>query len=495
MKRVRGTMKVCMLNPPFLPHFIRSARWQEVGRGGSLYYPIWLAYATGILEKEGHQVKLIDAPAKEWDIETTQKNVEQMSPDLIVLDTSFPSLKNDIKVAEVLKKTTTATIVVTGPPASVFEEEILRTDGVDIVARGEYDLTIKDVANALDAESDLRGIKGISYKQKGKIIKNENRSLMTPKELDEEPFVSSVYKKHLDVKQYFLSSSLYPEVQIFTGRGCPFHCTFCLWPQTFTGRTYRTRSVRNIVEEFKYVEQNLPEVKEIVIEDDTFTINAKHVQKFCTEIIKESITIPWNCQVRATLDCETLRLMKKAGCRLVIVGFESSDEKILKNIKKGISLQNIEDFSKNANRVGLLVHADFIIGLPGETRETIAETKSLIKLLKPSILQVSVATPFPGTEFYDWAKNNGYLVTNDLNEYLDEYGRQKSVVSYPWLSAEEITNAVDDILRDYYLSISYVPVALKQVFRRNGFSEFKRLLYSVRAFTKRGSHKSTSCDA
>ena len=494
MKKGREAMKVCMLNPPFLPHFIRSARWQEVGRGGSLYYPIWLAYATGILEKEGHQVKLIDAPAKDWDVETTQKNVEQISPDTIVLDTSFPSLKNDIKVAEVLKKSTAATIVVTGPPTSVFDREILHANGVDVVARGEYDLTIKDVTNALETKSDLRDIKGISYKQKEKIIKNENRSLMTLKELDEEPFVSSVYKKHLDVKQYFLSSSLYPEVQIFTGRGCPFHCTFCLWPQTFTGRTYRTRSVRNIVEEFKYVEQNLREVKEVVIEDDTFTINAKHVQEVCKEMVKEGISIPWNCQVRATLDFETLRLMKKAGCRLVIVGFESADEKILENIKKGISLQNIKDFSKNASKAGLLVHADFVIGLPGETRETISKTKSLIKLLKPSILQVSVATPFPGTEFYDWVKKNGYLVTNDLSEYLDEDGRQKSVVSYPWLSAEEITEAVDGILRDYYLSIRYVPIALKQVFRRNGFSEFKRLLYSVRAFTKRGFHKSTSCD-
>ncbi|RLF91436.1 hypothetical protein DRN52_09000 [Thermococci archaeon] len=141
-------------------------------------------------------------------------------------------------------------------------------------------------------------------------------------------------------------------------------------------------------------------------------------------------------------------------------------------------------FAKNVKKAGLLLHADFIIGLPGETKETVKQTFQFIKEIKPDILQVSVATPFPGTEFYEWCRKNGYLVTDDPNEYLDEQGHQKSIVSYPWLPAEEIERSVDEILRDYYLSTSYIPVALKQIFRKNCLNEFSRLLRSAKAFIK-----------
>jgi len=131
-----------------------------------------------------------------------------------------------------------------------------------------------------------------------------------------------------------------------------------------------------------------------------------------------------------------------------------------------------------------LVHGDFIIGLPGETKETIELTRKLIKETKPDILQVSVASPFPGTEFYEWCKENGYLLINDPNEYLDEQGHQKAIISYPNLSSEEITKAVDELLKEYYLSPRYVPVALRQVLRRHGLDEMRRLLYSAKMFLR-----------
>jgi len=476
-------MKVYMLNPPYMPRFGRSMRWQDTGRAGTLYYPIWLSYATGVVEQE-HKAKLVDAPAWGWGIKEVLEDVKKFKPDLVVIDSSFPSLKNDVRVAEEVKKEVDCTTVLVGPPTSQFSEEILRSEGVDVVARYEYDFTIKELADALEEGRNLRDVKGVSYKEDGRIVHNPDRGFTNSEDLDEMPFVSKVYKEHLNVRDYFLNYCLYPMVQIFTGRGCPYQCTFCSWPQTFMGRKYRVRSVENILDELEWIEENM-DVKEVFFEDDTFTINKRRVLEFCKGYRERGLEISWSCNARVdTLDLETMREMKRANCRFLIVGFESADDGILRNIKKGFTVEEARAFAKNVRKAGLLLHADFIIGLPGETKETIEKTRRFIKEIKPDQLQVSVVAPFPGTELYEWCKKNGYLVTEDPNEYLDEQGHQKSVVSYPWLSAEEIVRAVDDILKDYYLSIGYVPVALRQVFRRRWLDEVKRLWRSAIMFLR-----------
>ena len=476
-------MKVYMLNPPYIPHFGRGMRWQDTGRAGTLYYPIWLSYATAVVEQE-YETRLVDAPAWNWSRGDVIEDVKRFKPDLIVMDSSFPSLKNDIEVAEEIKKNCETNIVLVGPPASQFPDEILSSDGIDIVARWEYDFTVRDIAKALEENRDFKDIKGISYKENGKIIHNPNREFTTSEDLDRIPFVSKVYKKHLNIRDYYLSSSFYPEVQIFTGRGCPYLCTFCSWTQTLMGRKYRVRSISNVLDELEWIQENLPEVKEVFFEDDTFTINKKRVLEFCREYRKRGLDITWACNARADLDYETMKEMRRANCRLLIVGYESGSDEILRNIKKGITVEQIRRFAKDARRAGLLVHGDFIIGLPGETKETIELTRKLIKETKPDILQVSVASPFPGTEFYKWCEENGYLLINDPNEYLDGQGHQKAIISYPWLTAEEIVQKVDSILREYYLSLGYVPVALKQVFRRRGIEEAKRLYHSAKMFMR-----------
>ena len=518
-------MKVYMLNPPYIPHFGRGMRWQDTGRGGTLYYPIWLSYATAVVEQE-HETKLVDAPAWNWNKEDVIEDVKKFKPDLIVMDSSFPSLKNDIEVAEELKKNCETKIVLVGPPTSQFPNEILSNNGVDIVARFEYDFTIRDVAEAIKKGGDFKNIRRISYKkpffktfkksftqkesftkENEEIIHNPDREFTSSEDLDRIPFVSKVYKKHLNIKDYFLGSSLYPEVQIFTGRGCPYLCTFCSWTQTLMGRKYRVRSIPNVLDELEWIQDNLPEVKEVFFEDDTFTIKnlslcgapphdpaspvraykkalpkKNRVLEFCREYRERSLNITWACNARVDLDYETMRELKKANCRLLIAGYESGSDEILRNIKKGITVDQIKKFAKDARRAGMLVHGDFIIGLPGETKETIEKTRKLVKETKPEILQVSVASPFPGTEFYAWCKVSGCLITGNPNEYLDEEGHQKPIISYPELTNEAITKAVDEILKDYYLSPRYVPIALRQVLRRLGMEEMRRLLYSVRMF-------------
>jgi len=457
-------------------------RWQDTGRAGTLYYPIWLAYATAALEAE-NEVRLVDAPAWGWGVKEVVADAGKFCPDIVVIDTSFPSLRNDIVVAESLKQACSGvTVVIVGPPASQFTKVILQSPGVDIVIPWEYDLTLQDLARALEERRDLRGIKNITYKHNGQVMINPSRGLPDSKYLDQLPFVSKAYKKYLHVEDYFLSSSLYPEVQIFTGRGCPFQCTFCSWTQTLTGRNYRVRSVASVLDEFQWIQDNLPQVKEVFIEDDTFTIDRKRVMNFVQGYNERRLKVTWACNARVGLDYEVMKAMERANCRLVIVGYESGSDAILNNIKKGITVEQIRQFAKDARKAGLFVHGDFIIGLPGETRETIESTRRLISEVRSDILQVSVATPFPGTEFYQWAKKNGYLLTDDPNEYLDEQGHQKSVMSYPELTAGDIARTVDDILKGYYLSLKYVPIALRQLFCRTGFHEMNRLWRSARAF-------------
>ena len=477
-------MRIYLLNPPYFPHFGRGMRWQDTGRGGTLYYPIWLAYAAAILE-QANDVRLVDAPAWKWELSAVIADIQKYSPELTVIDSSFPSLKNDISVAGAIKKAIPYTkIVLVGPPTSQYADRILQSPGVDIVARLEYDLTLKDLAENLSNNRDYQKLSGISFKSATGIIHSPDRPFTTDADLDAIPFVSKVYKKHLHIKNYFLGNSLYPEVQIFAGRGCPFQCTFCAWPQTLMGHKYRVRSINNILDEMEWIQSELPQVKEVFLEDDTFPIDEKRVNDFCEGYKKRKLKITWSCNARVGLQCDTMKMMSSSNCRLLIVGFESGNDQILKNIKKGISVASALAFAGEVKKSGLLLLADFIIGLPGETVDTIAQTRDFIKKVKPDLLQVSVASPFPGTEFYAWAKANKYLTTEDPTEYLDSRGHQKAVISYPQLDSDMITNYVDLILKEHYLSPSFIPILLRQIIRKNGLDEITRLFILIKEFTR-----------
>jgi len=375
-------MKILMLNPPFTPRYSRNSRSPATTRAGTIYYPIWLAYATGILDKEGFDVKLIDAPASGLNLKEVLKITKKFNPDLTVIDTSTPSIFNDVKVAEAIKDVTKKFIILVGTHPSALPEQTLRmSKKIDAVGRREYDYTIRELVHALEKRKDLKSVSGVSYRKGSKIIHNPDRPPI--EDLNKIPFVTSVYRKHLNIKEYFFSSAKYPMVMIMTGRGCPFRCFFCNWPQIFLGRKYRLRSLENVVKEFEYVIKNLPEVKEIGIEDDTFSADLKRAREICKLLINKGINkkIQWWVNTRVNLDFKTMKLMKEAGCRLIIPGYESGVQEILNNANKGITIGQSIKFTKDANRAGLLIHGCFIFGLPGETKETIRKTLEFAKKL------------------------------------------------------------------------------------------------------------------
>jgi len=455
-------MKILLLNPPFLPSFSRSSRSPAVTKGGTIYYPMWLAYATGVLEKAGQEAKLIDAPADKKTIEDVLEIVQEFKPEMVVLDTSTPSIYSDIRVLEKIKEKNNCFGVLVGTHVSALPEETLKiSKKIDAIARHEYDYTLRELAEKLEKGEKIDSVKGISLQKKGRIIHNPDRELI--QNLDEIPFVSEVYKKHLNYKNYFYSANLWPEITIVTGRGCPHRCTFCVLPQVMNGRVYRKRSVENVVKEFKYIKENFPDVKEIFIEDDTLPADRLRTRELCDALVKENVRMTWSCNARADVDLETLKRMKKAGCRLLCVGFESGVQEILNNIKKGTKIETIKQFMKDTKKAGILVHGCFLLGNEGETKETIKETIEFAKELNPDTAQFFPIMVYPGTEAYENFKKKGFIVSENWRDWLDEEGNHNCMVSRPWLSNKELVAGCDEARRQFYLRPKYVVGKIKQI--------------------------------
>lgn len=475
-------MKVMLLNPPFFPRYSRSQRSPAVTKSGTLYYPVWLAYAAAVLDNRGIEVKLIDAPAQGLSKEEVKKIAKDFNPGLIVVGTSTPSIYNDVSFSSDIKEMLPKSfIVLVGTHVSALSEESLGLNqNIDAVARGEYDYTIADLAKTLAEKGDLTSVEGITFRKDQEIICNVDRPKIA--NLDAIPFVSSVYKQHLNIKNYFFAASDYPMVQIFTARGCPFRCFFCVYPQTIHGHVYRTRSPENVVAEFEYIQQNLPEVREVVIEDDTFSVDKKRVVNICKLLIEKNIKLKWNANVRADLDLNTMKLMKKAGCRLIIIGFESADQQILDNIDKGAQANRMEEFFKNTKKAGLLLHAAFMAGNPGETEKTLAKTFAMAKRFMPDTVQFFPLMAYPGTRAYDWAKKAKLLKSNDFSQWLTKEGLHNCVLNLPNLSSKKLVQWCDKSRKNYYLSFRYLWYKFKQMIIHP--EEAKRTIMAVYRFRK-----------
>jgi len=475
-------VKVLMLNPPFLPKYSRNSRSPAVTKAGTLYYPIWLSYATGVLEKEGFEVKLVDAPAQGLTLEQTVAMAADFKPRMVVIDTSTPSIYDDIKTAAKIKDATNAFVVMVGMHVSALPKETLELeDRIDAVAMHEYDYTLPELARAVEAGGNLKKVKGIAFRSgKGQITVTEPRPMI--ENLDELPFVTSVYKKHLDVRDYFFSSASYPMVMVITGRGCPFRCFWCNWPQVFHGHKYRLRSAENVVAEFEYIVNNLPQVREIGIEDDTLTADVDRVKKMCRMLIDKGVNkkVKWYANVRVNLDLDTMKIMKEAGCRLVIPGYESGVQELLDAAHKGITLEQSREFAKNARRAGLLVHGCFIIGLPGETRETAKRTVEFAKELGPDDAQFFPLIVYPGTEAYEWAEKNRYLTTTDFSKWNTKEGWHGSLVSTPALGKEDVIELVNGAKVEFYMRPRFVLRTLALML--GSWDETKRVLKAVPVF-------------
>ena len=463
-------MKTLFLNPPSFENFDAgaSSRWPSTREVWSFWYPVWLAYPAAMVPGS----RLLDASPHGI---TPQETVRIAADyEFVVLFSSTAGFYSDVKLAEEMKKAKPALkIAFVGPPVSVQPEESLAaSEAIDFVTDKEFDFQVVEFAGG----KPLEEIAGVAFRKEGRVVRTPPRPLHP--NLDDFPWVTPVYKRDLDITKYNIPFLLHPYVALYTTRGCPALCTFCLWPKTFDMHPWRERSIPNVVEEVQWTLKSFPQAREIFFDDDTFTIRKDRVLALCKEFKKLRFT--WSCNTRVHVDHETIRAMREAGCRLYIVGFESGDPQILKNIKKGTTVEQARTFMKNCKQVGMKVHGDFIIGLPGETPETINRTIRFAKELDPETIQVSIAHAFPGTELYRYVTENGYFRKDA--EMTATTGHQQPHIEYPGLSRSAMMEAVDRFYLEYFLR----PHALWRVIRKSIFDgrERQRLTREARQFLR-----------
>jgi hopanoid biosynthesis associated radical SAM protein HpnJ len=462
-------MKPLFLNPPTFEDFDggAGARYQASREVTSFWYPTWLCYPAGMIEGS----RVVDAPVQRLTLDDCLKIA--LDYDMVVIYTSTPTLRIDTETARRIKAQKPETVTIfTGPHVTILPEEtLLATEGsVDIVCRGEFDYAVKELAEGASWER----VAGISYRQAGAVRHTPDRPILT--DLDALPFVSQIYQRDLPIDEYIIPHLRNPYVSIYTSRGCPARCTFCLWPQTFSGQTMRTRSAENVYQEVKWIRDNLPQVRDISFDDDTFSADRKHARAVAEKI--GPLGVSWIINARANCDYDTLKIMKDAGLHHVVVGYESGDEQILKNIKKGVSRPQAEEFTRNCKKLGITIHGAFIMGLPGETRETIRNTIDYAKKLDLESIQVSLASPYPGTEFFEQCRREGWLASET---FLDDTGHQSCVISYPHLSNREIFEAVELFYNKFYFRPKYIARSIAKMIvngdeRRKMLKEGKQYL-------------------
>ncbi len=450
-------MDAMFVNGPFLSGFSRESRSPAVTKSGTLYYPAWLAYACGYLEQNGFEAKLLDCIADGLNFDDSVERVRISAPRLVVIGTSTPSIDADAEFAKAIKKVCPESLVcMVGTHASSTAKETLDNySWVDMVARREYDLTILDVVQRLRNGISLDDCMGLSLRTINGVVENPDREYI--QDLDTLPFAAEIYKKHLNIRNYYYGHVKYPMISIFTSRGCNAKCTYCVYPQTMFGK-FRSRSPENIALEFKWIAQNLPEVKEVLIDDDTFTMFSEHAAEVARELIKIGNKIPWTCEARATLDYETLDLMKKAGCRLIVVGFETINQKVLNNIKKGIKQTNVEKFVEDAKKAKVKIHGCFMAGNPGDTLESLNTTLEWALKNNFDTAQFFPLQVYPGTVAYEEQKQAGRLKKQPYRMWITESGMHNMTLkeSDTGLTEKEILDFCDESRRRFYLRPSYI---------------------------------------
>lgn len=433
-------MRTIFLQAPAFDGFDGGAgsRYQARREIKSFWFPTWLAQPAALVPDS----VLVDAPPHRL----SMANVLQKAKgcDLAVLHTSTPSFRSDLEAAKALKsENPSIKIGMIGAKVAVDADGSLRASSVlDFVARNEFDFTIKEVAD----DRHWGAIAGLSYRNSsGSIVHNADRPIM--ENMDQLPYVTPVYKRDLQIEKYFIGYLKHPYISLYTGRGCKSRCTFCLWPQTVGGHRYRTRSVGHVLEEIAWAKNAFPQVKEFFFDDDTFTDDLPRAEAIARGLGRLGVT--WSCNAKANVPYASLKILRDNGLRLLLVGYETGNQQILYNIKKGMRVEVAEQFTRACHELGITIHGTFILGLPGETAATIEETIRWATKINPHTIQVSLAAPYPGTALYREALEKGWLDGADT-DLVSDSGTQLATLQYPHLSHTEIFDSLEKFYRRFY---------------------------------------------
>jgi len=468
-------MKVYVLSPPSFDGSkrVREGRCQaQEGIWTTLWPPISMTQIASVLEAKGHQVKVTDAGAEEIDENRLQEILKEFSPDVLLINTSTPSIDHDLTMASVAKRLVPhVTTAAFGIHVSELPDACMKAEKhLDCILHNEPDETALELVEALQNGGDFSKIPGISYRE-------GERSITTPprpyiQDLDALPFPAW----HLvDISRYVLPYSKKPYLKVTPARGCPFHCVFCV-AKGYYGSRLRLRSPESVIEELKYDIARFG-VTDYLFWTESFTMNRKFVLELCRRITEEKLNIRWVCNSRVdSIDEEMLAAMKKAGCWMIGYGVESSSQEILDRSKKGITVQQIEEACRITRKSGIEMTAHIVFGLPGDTPESIRDTIRFAKKMGFDYAQFYCATPWPGTELFKLATRSGWLIHSAP---WGDYEQNKSVLNMEGLSAEAVVRLRQEGFRSFYL---YPLTIWRTLMKIRSWTELKNFLLMVKSF-------------
>lgn len=444
---------------------------QRGGAWTAIWAPVSLATMAAILENEGFKVKLDDCIVNEVGFSQLQRKLRRFKPDLVVINTATPSITSDLKVTALAKQTNKkCKTVAFGIHVTALPETSLKMEpDLDCVIRGEPEITLKEIALAIERKKGLKEIQGISYKKGKKIIHNPSRPPL--ENLDELPFPAW---QHIRIERHLMPFKNVPFLLIVTSRGCPYQCKFCA-DKTFYGRKLRLRSPKRIVEEMEWVGKEFG-VKDFLFWSESFTINPQFAEKVVDEIIRRRLKIHWVCNSRVdSVNYPLLKKFAQAGCWMIGYGVESGEQKVLDMMNKGTTLAQTRKSVRDAHKAGLEVTGHCIIGYPRETKKTIEKTIKFAKELDLDFAQFYCAVPFPGSELFEMAKKRGWLTTENWSFFEQNF----SVLSTPVLKANEVMRLRRKAYKSFYLNPKIVWQTIKRV---HSIGDLKQFLWMVKDF-------------
>ena len=432
-------------------------------------YPFWFAQCGALLKLRGYGVHYTDSIAEGLGIDGTRERFRELRPDMVVIATSTPTIHTDLLMARLAREAGALTVLV-DTHVTVFHKELAAEPFVDAAVRGEFEVAVADLADALNQGGGPAGVEGVTWKRDGEVVVNADRPLL--KDLDDLPWPD---RDLVPADRYIVGLRTQdPCYMVMASRGCPFRCTFCLWVPVLFNNKVRFRDVGKVVDEIEDLQRSF-RAREVFFHDDTVNVTVRRVEEICNEILRRGIRIGWIANFRADQTTPDLfRLMKKAGCTKILLGVESGSQRLLdESIDKEITLKEVEDTIRWAKEAGIRVHCTYALGAPGETRETLKETLEFIKKTDPHDIQVSLMTPIPGTPFYEKVKHQ----VADWQDFDGVSGR-----SWCDLSTEELRNAMNRIYIEHYLTPRRV---LRRIARIRNLYDVKENWRQFKAFLSR----------
>ncbi|UCG78057.1 MAG: cobalamin-dependent protein [Nitrospirota bacterium] len=411
--------------------------------------PLGLIYLAACLRQSGNDVRIVDGQFSRNIMQDIKHEIQTYAPEVVGVSVLTPYANDAAAILDTAKKMNNRiTTIIGGVHATIFPDDLCSHESVDYVVRGEGEITFPELLSCIEEGKDPSTVDGIAYSRNGDTVLTKQREYIEPLDVLPMPAYDM-----LQVGRYESSQlSVKPIISMITSRGCPYHCIYCD-ANIVMGRKFRAHSPERTVDEILYLKRHFG-IREIIFKDSEFTLNKNRVREICELILKKELDILWTCNSRVgSVDPALLRIMKKAGCRVIQYGVESGDQAILERLKKNITIDEIRSSFNDTHRASIKTVANLMVGNPGESRETVARTMDLVKEIKADYINVSYITPFPGTELYKMAKLEKWFI-----DPLEEIGRDtgKCIMNATKMSTKELRKKLNLIYRKFYFRPGYI---------------------------------------